>query len=132
MHLILYSQSITSGKSMEKLQISIHALDSKRSELLRTCQAISKAALMEPGCRTSNLSQDIDNENLIYLEQIWEDRSYLEGQLNSDIFSALLGAMKLLGNSYEIQINDGPQAQGMAAVLAVRSKESNPLKEDTP
>ncbi|MFC1580620.1 putative quinol monooxygenase [Thermodesulfobacteriota bacterium] len=117
-------------RAMEILKISIKSRDAKRNELLRTCQVISKAVLLETGCKASNFSQDIVNENLIYLEQAWEDRSYLEEHFKSDVFSALLGAMKLLSDSYEIHINDGPQAEGMAAVLASRSKQSSQQKEE--
>jgi len=107
---------------MEILQISIQARNSKRGELWRTCQAISKAALLGVGIKRSDLSHGKDNENLIYLKETWENPSYWDEHFRSDIFSALLGAMKLLGDSYEIRINGGTPEEGMDAVRRARGK----------
>ncbi len=81
------------------LTISINASSSKRNELLSACRLISDQTRRENGCLDCRLSRDIDKESLIYLEQTWERRSYLDEYFRSDIFSALLGAAKLLGDS---------------------------------
>lgn len=108
---------------MEILQVTIHARDSKRNELWRTCQAISEAVRQETGCMGSKLFTAKDNGNLIYLEETWESRADMEEHFRSDMFSALLGAMKLLGESSEIRINEGSAMEGMDAVKAARAKE---------
>ena len=90
---------------MEMLQITIHARDDKRNELLRTCRLITDQTRQESGCKSSQLSQDSDDENIIALEQQWEERSSLDNYFRSDHFSALLGAMEWLGQTYEVQIN---------------------------
>ena len=105
------------------LTISVNAQSSKRNEFLSACRLITDQTRQEEGCLDCRLSQDIDNENLIYLEETWEHRSYLDEHFRSDIFSALLGAMKLLGETHEIRINDGSQTEGLEAVQAARSKE---------
>jgi len=94
------------------LTISVNAHSSKRSELLSACRLITDQTRQEKGCLGCRLSQDIDNENLINLEETWEHRSYLDEHFRSDIFSALLGAMKWLGRTYEIRINGGTQEEG--------------------
>jgi quinol monooxygenase YgiN len=101
---------------MEMLQITIHARDDKQKELLRACRLITEQTRQESGCKSSQLSQDIDNENIITLEQQWEERSSLDNYFGSDHFSALLGAMKWLGRTYEIRINEGTQEEGRDAV----------------
>ncbi len=106
------------------LTISVNARSIKRTELLSACRLITDQTRKEKGCLGSHLSQDIDNENLINLEETWEHRSYLDEHFRSDIFSALLGAMKLLGETHEIRINDGSQTEGLEAVQVARSKES--------
>jgi quinol monooxygenase YgiN len=105
------------------LRISVKAQMNKRNELLSACRLISDRTRQEKGCLDCRLSQDVDNENLIYLEETWERRSYLEEHFSSDIFCALLGAVKLLGETHEIRINDGSQTEGLEAVKAARSKE---------
>jgi quinol monooxygenase YgiN len=104
------------------LTISMNAHPSKRSELLSACRLIIDQTKQEKGCLSCRLSQDIDNENVMTIEETWERHSYLEEHFRTDIFSALLGAMKLLGKTYELRINDGSLTEGMEAVEAARPK----------
>ena len=50
------------------------------------------------------------------------NRSELDAHFRSDVFSALLGAVKLLGETHEIRINTGSQTEGMAAVEMARTQ----------
>ena len=106
---------------MEMLQITIRARDDKRYELLRTCQLITEQALHEIGCKLSHLSQDSNNENIITLEQQWEQLSFLNDFFRSDHFSALLGAMKWLGRSYELRINGSTHEKAIEIVHRARN-----------
>ena len=105
---------------MEILQITIHARDDKRNELLRTCRLISDQTHRESACKNSRVSQDNDKKNILALEQQWEQRSSLNNYFRSDHFSALLGAMKWLGRTYEIRVNGGTQEEGRDAVKRAR------------
>ena len=107
---------------MEMLQITIHARDNKQKELLRACRLIADQTREESGCKSSQLSQNNDNENIITLEQQWEQRSFLNDYFRSDHFTVLLGAMKLLGRTYEIRVNGNNQKEGLEAVQMARSK----------
>ena len=108
---------------MITLTISINARSNKRNELLSACRSIIDKTRTEKGCIGCRYYQDIGNGNLIYVEETWRHRSYLDKHFRSEIFSALLGAMKLLGETHEIQINDGYQTQGIETVQSARSKE---------
>jgi quinol monooxygenase YgiN len=116
-------QTEKKGKPMVILTISVNAHPSKRNELLYSFRLIIDQTRQEKGCLSCRLSQDIENENLMNLVETWERRSYLDEHIRSDIFSALLGAAKLLGETHEIRINDGSLTEGMKAVQATRSKE---------
>jgi len=105
---------------MEILQISIHSRDDKRNELLRTCRFITDQTRRESACKSSRVSQDSDNGKIIALEQQWEQRPFLNNYFRSGHFSALLGAMKWLGRTYEIRINGGTQEEGREAVKRAR------------
>lgn len=104
------------------LSISIKIHPGKRSELLDTCRMIIDKIRHEKGCRDIRLSQDIHQENLIYLGETWEERPQLDAHFRSDIFSALLGAVKLLGETHEFQIHDGSTTEGIEAIQSARSK----------
>ena len=105
---------------MEILQITIRTHDEKGDELLRTCQLIADQTLQKSGCESSLFSQNKADESLINLEQKWEDRSSLINYFRSDHFTALLGAMKWLGQSYDIRINGGTHEEGMKIVTSER------------
>jgi quinol monooxygenase YgiN len=101
---------------MEVLQITIRTRHDKRDELLRTCQLISDQTFQESGCESSLTSQKNDDVDLISVEQRWDHRSSLNDYFRSDHFTALLGAMKWLGQSYVIQINGGTHEEAMKIV----------------
>ena len=105
---------------MEMLQISIHARGDKRNELLRTCRLITDQSRQKTGCKSSQFFQDNDIGNIITLEQQWEQWPSLNNYFRSDHFSALLGAMKWLGRTYEIRVNGGTQEEGRDAVKRAR------------
>ena len=105
---------------MELLKISIHSRENKRKEMLSTCRAITEHTRQETGCKSSRLAQDNSNENIITLEQQWEQRPSLDNYYRSDYFSVLMGAMKLLGRTYEIRINGGTQEEGRDTVKRAR------------
>jgi len=54
------------------LTISVNARSSKRNELLSACRSITDQTRQESGCNSSQLSLVNDNENIITLEQQWE------------------------------------------------------------
>ena len=107
---------------MEELLVKIRARDDKQSELLQTCQYITEQTLQFSGCNSSFLHQDGDRGDLITLEQQWDQRSLLNDYFRSHHFTALLGAMKWLGQSFEIQINRSTHEGGMKVIHSERMK----------
>ncbi len=101
---------------MEELLVKILAREDKRSELLQTCHHIAERTLQVPGCKGSLLLQDSEKGDLITLEQQWDRRSLLNDYFRSEHFTALLGAMKWLGQSFEIQINGSTHEEGMKVI----------------
>ena len=103
------------------LKASIHARDEKRNELMRACQTITDQTRNEKDCKKCNVYQDNVNENIITVEQYWEQWPPLNNYFRSNHFTALLGAMKWLGMSYEIRIDGGTPEEGMDAVKRARN-----------
>ena len=102
------------------LTISVNARSNKRNELLSAFRLITGQIRREMDCLDCRLSQDIDNENVISIEETWEHRSSLDEHFRSDIFSTLLGAVKLLGKTHEIRINGSSQTEGLEVVRRAR------------
>ncbi len=107
---------------MEILQITIHARDNKLNELLRTCHLMSEGALQKIGCKRSHVSQAGTRGNIIILEQQWEKSSVMNDFFRSDLFGALMGAIKLLGRSYEFSINGSTHEEGIEMLNCARNE----------
>ncbi len=81
---------------------------------------ISSKTLQETECMDCRVLPSSGEGSPIYLEQHWWKRNLLDDYFQSDHFSALLGAMKLLANTYEVTINSGTHAEGIEAVDRAR------------
>ena len=116
---------------MVVLTISVDVPPAKRNELLSTFRLFQDLARAEDGCIECNLLWDVDHENHLELEERWSHRAQLDSHLLSANFTALLGAVKLLGESFEIRINDSTPAEGMAIVEYVRANDMTTAKTNT-
>jgi len=79
------------------------------------CRLITDQARNEKDCEISNVYQDSVSENIITVEQHWKKWPSMKNYFLSDHFTALMGAMKWLGKSYEIRISGGTPKEGMDA-----------------
>ena len=105
---------------MEEVLVKIRAREDKRSELLTACHYIAERTLQVPGCKGSLLLQDSEKGDPITLEQQWDRRFLLNDYFRSEHFTALLGAMKWLGKSFEIQINGSTHEEAMKVIQSQR------------
>ncbi len=104
------------------MTILVTANQNKRKEFLSALHFYADKTGQIDGCRNRRIYQDIEDENIFRLEETWVNRSNLDEHFRSDIFSALLGAIKLLGKIYEIRIKDGLETEGIDGVKNARSK----------
>jgi quinol monooxygenase YgiN len=103
---------------MNIVKIKIKSDIGKQKELFHFCQMITDQVRQKTGCSSSCVLQ---NQNSLRLEQQWEHFNLLENYFRSDQFTALLGAMKFLGKSYEITINGSTGKEGMVIVENART-----------
>jgi PAS domain S-box-containing protein len=76
----------------------------------------------EKGCRSYQVFQDIEDENVFCLVQEWETREDLEHHMRSDRFGVLLGTKILLNEHQKIQVHTVLHTEGSGVVNAVRGK----------
>jgi quinol monooxygenase YgiN len=106
--------------TMEHLDIIITARENKRTELLNACRMIFNQTRKYTGCAGCRMLEDEKETNRIIVNQQWEQRQLLNNYFRSDHFSALLGAMKWLGEQYAIQINGGTPDEGLNSIEQAR------------
>ncbi len=68
----------------------------KRQELLRTLGGMKERMSLEPGFLRWRLSQDQDDENLLFLGIEWHSQDSLEKYLASSHHGVFLGALEIL------------------------------------
>jgi quinol monooxygenase YgiN len=101
---------------MERMKILVCCRANKKEELLRICRSLTEQTRQIEGCINSSLLPDKEQGDIYNLEQQWENRSFLDGYFQSELFSVLFGAIKWLGKDFEIIINNSTKEEGMAAV----------------
>lgn len=104
------------------VQITMKALPEKRKEVLQTLLSMIEAVRLENGCRSYQVFQDIEDENVFTLVEEWETREDLEHHMRSDRFGVLLGTKVLLNEHHNIQIHTVVHSEGEGIINAVRGK----------
>ncbi len=105
------------------LTITIESHQNKREELLHICRMTINQSRKEKGMTGARILKDLDDENIIKIENTWGLRSQLDDYLNSDRFNTLIEAVKLLGRSHEIRLDEGSYENGKRAIEDARVKD---------
>jgi len=100
----------------------MNALPEKRKEVFQTLLSMIEVLRQEKGCRSCQVFQDIEDENVFSMVQKWETREDLEHHMRSDRFSVLVGANILLKEQQNIKIHTVLHTEGNGIVNAVRGK----------
>jgi quinol monooxygenase YgiN len=105
-------------------KIIMNALPEKRKEVFQTLLSMIEVLRQEKGCRSCQVFQDIEDENVFSVVQKWETREDLEHHMRSDRFSVLLGTNILLKKQQDILIHTVLHTEGNAIVNAVRGNKA--------
>lgn len=76
----------------------------KRNEILQTISGISDLIKLNKGCLSADCYQDINNENIYCLVDVWQTQQDLDEYLGSRLFVVLLGIKTLLVEMPEIKL----------------------------
>ena len=101
-------------------KIIMNALPEKRKEVFQTLLSMIEVLRQEKGCRSCQIFQDIEDENVFSVVQKWEAREDLENHMRSDLFSVLFGTNILLKEQQDIQIHTVLHTEGNGIVNVVR------------
>jgi quinol monooxygenase YgiN len=93
-------------------KIIMNALPEKRKEVFQTLLSMIEILRQEKGCRSCQVFQDIEDENVFSVVQKWETREDLEHHMRSDRFSVLLGINILLKQQQDIRIHTVLHTEG--------------------
>ena len=90
------------------VKLTMQVVPEKRKELLQTLWEMIELTRKEQGCISHGAYRNLEDENNFILLEEWQSREYLQSRFQTDQFSALLGALTLLGKGYEFNVIVGP------------------------
>lgn len=106
---------------MDILKLSIVYRSPKKKELIQICQIIADEVRLISGCLGCSVFKDSEEKNRLVLEVKWTTLEELTTFFKSENFSALYGAMKFLGEQFEISINNSKPSEGFAIMEFART-----------
>ena len=92
---------------MTRVTITMHVPPTKRRELLQSLHELIRLMQQEPGCLKVHIVFDMDDQHVLTLMEEWQNQQALERYMESEYFSILQGAMKLLTTFSEMTITPG-------------------------
>jgi quinol monooxygenase YgiN len=92
-----------------------------RAEVVRTLTAQLGSTRVQPGCRTCDLYQDIENPGIITLVEEWETQGGLSLRLRSEDYRTVLAAIDLSPEQPEICFDTVIRREGLEVVVAARA-----------
>ena len=115
---------------MIEMTIEMKLLPRKRKELLMTLRGLLAAIRRLQGCLACHACQDIENSRIMNLVVAWDSQENLKHRLQSKLFSALVGAIRLLCESHKIKIKDIAYHQSIDPFLeCIGSEACKPLSD---
>ena len=113
---------------MIQYQVKVVARQYKDDEFVSFLNTISQEFRKEKGCDGFELYRDMEKENAFAIVGVWKNRKAMEEHFQRRNYKALLGAAKVLGESYEMKIAALLDKNGLELVrdLSSRTKEQKP------
>lgn len=100
--------------------LKIELPDHRRSEVLELLRSLRNPTRAEPGCVDCNVYQDMHNENVVVLEEVWESRMDLDRHIRSHRYRYVLALMEAASKPPEIRFQTISHTAGMEVVRAAR------------
>ena len=88
---------------MVVVTFKLHGNPGKQLEINQSVKGIAAKVKKLDGCIDTKVYQDVDDENIYFLVEEWENQLKLDDYMKTSLFSALLGIKVLLIKEPEIK-----------------------------
>ncbi len=109
---------------MIKMVINAKARPHKLKEVLQTLDSLMAELRKEKGNLSYQYQQDNRDNNTIHIQAEWQSWEKLENHFRGNFFVVLLGAIRVLCEEPEVEIDDGSKVMGIEAIEKVRKKDN--------
>jgi len=93
-----------------------------REEALKILRSIVEQCRIQPGCLSSCMYEDLDEENVIMLEEMWLDEEALGRHLRSEEYRNLLLVLEMALRQPEIRFDTISSSTGIETIEKARSR----------
>jgi quinol monooxygenase YgiN len=106
---------------MVQLVVRFTAAPSRSHQLVQALKSHSRRAARSAGCGAAHLSSDLDQPDVFWYWEDWNDPAALEGKVRSEQFSELLALMETSAAEPLLEFRVVEQSKGLDYVAAVRA-----------
>jgi quinol monooxygenase YgiN len=92
----------------------------KREELLRSLRSTAEGTRLLPGCLSCRIYEDVQEDNVIMVEEMWRSEEELEQHLRSDDYRKVLLIMEMSLQHPEVRFNRISSASGIETIEKAR------------
>ena len=93
-------------------QIKIEIKKYKTDEFVKSMRSFARKIRKEKGCLGCSLYRDSDKENTFSVIAKWRTRPAMEKHFKTQNFEVLIGAARVLGETFEMNISEGLKTGG--------------------
>jgi quinol monooxygenase YgiN len=96
--------------------VTIKAENRSREEVLEILSSVRGPVEGTPGCVRCRIYQDMQNNDLILYEEIWQEEEHLYQHIRSDLYLKILTAMDLSGEPPKVEFSVVSRTAGMELI----------------
>lgn len=93
----------------------------KFGEALRILRSVAEASRVQPGCLSSQVYRNGQEENVLLFEQLWSNETDLERHLRSDEYRRVLMVLEMATEQPEIRFDTILSSAGIETIERARS-----------
>ena len=98
----------------------------KDDEFIGAMRKLSKKIRKEEDCLRFDLYRDMEKDNTFTMVGVWKSRKAMEKHFKDQNYKVMIGAAKVLGESYEMKIAEILDKDGLELVRDLSSPKSEP------
>lgn len=87
---------------MVVVTFKLHGKPGNKLEIKQSLQGISEKVKKRDGCKNTKVYQDMDDDDIFFMVEEWQQQRHLDDHMKSSLFRALLGIKGLLNKEPEI------------------------------
>ena len=103
----------------------------KFGEALRILRSMAEQSRVQPGCLSSQIYRNGQEDNVLMLEQLWSNEEDLERYLRSEEYRQVLLVLEMAVKQPEIRFDTILSSTGIETIEKARTRKDNSKQERT-